>query len=114
MFDSPFGKIGVGICYDLRFVEQSLLMRRRGAVIQVFPGAFNTTTGPPHWELLQRARAVDTQSFVLTASPARSDDPKDYQAFGHSSAIGPWGEVLATCDHGPTTVFATLGEPLQW
>ena len=109
--DTPFGKLGVGICYDMRFSELSLLMREMGASLLVFPGAFNTVTGPAHWELLQRARALDAQSYVLTASPARA--PADsagyqggapYQAWGHSSVVGPWGDVLATTSHEPTIV----------
>lgn len=67
-------QIGVGICYDIRFPELSLLMRRRGADVLVFPGAFNMTTGPAHWELLQRARAVDSQCYVATVSPARNPE----------------------------------------
>mmetsp|Transcript_13588 Transcript_13588/g.32179 ORF Transcript_13588/g.32179 Transcript_13588/m.32179 type:complete len:237 (+) Transcript_13588:381-1091(+) len=108
VFDSPFGKIGVGICYDLRFPELSLLMRNEGARILVFPGAFNLVTGPAHWELLQRARALDTQSFVLTCSPARSEDDQGYKAWGHSTMVDPWGEVVATTEHGPAIVHATL------
>jgi len=109
VIDSPWGRIGIGICYDIRFPELSHVMRRRGADILVFPGAFNCTTGPPHWELLQRARALDTQCFVLTASPARAvDNPSAYQAYGHSSVVDPWGTVLATTEHEPTTVWATL------
>ena len=79
----------------------------RGAQILVFPGAFNTTTGPVHWELLQRARAVDSQCFVLTASPSR-DPAAAYQAWGHSTAVGPFAEVIATCDEAPATVMAEL------
>lgn len=106
-FDTPFGRVGLGICYDIRFPQLSMLLRAAGCSILVFPGAFNTTTGPVHWELLQRARAVDTQCFVLTASPARVPGP-GYQAWGHSSVISPWGEVLATTDEGPATVVADL------
>jgi omega-amidase len=113
--DTPFGKLGVGICYDLRFSELSLLMREMGASLLVFPGAFNTVTGPVHWELLQRARALDTQSFVLTASPARApvgsigyQGAAPYQAWGHSSVVGPWGDVQATTGHEPAIVRHTL------
>jgi len=108
VFDTPWGKVGVGVCYDLRFPEMASVMRQRGAKILVYPGAFNTTTGPLHWELLQRARANDTQSFVLTASPARGDDPTEYQAWGHSSAVDPWGAVIATTNHHPDIVMADL------
>mmetsp|Transcript_21110 Transcript_21110/g.41842 ORF Transcript_21110/g.41842 Transcript_21110/m.41842 type:complete len:345 (+) Transcript_21110:10-1044(+) len=108
-FSTPFGVVGVGICYDIRFPEYALLMQQRGASILVYPGAFNLVTGAAHWELLQRARAVDTQAFVLTASPARSsDDQQGYKAWGHSTVVTPWGEVQATTGHEPSTVFATL------
>lgn len=73
-------------------------------------------TGPAHWELLQRARAVDGQCYVLTASPARMPPPDGgsepkyphYSAWGHSTAVSPWGEVVATCDEGPAMVVADL------
>ena len=72
------------------------------------------TTGPAHWELLQRARAVDGQCYVLTASPARTLPPKKegkyphYSAWGHSTVVSPWGEVVATCDEQPNMVVADL------
>lgn len=79
-------------------------------------GAFNLTTGPAHWELLQRARAVDGQCYVLTASPARSDPPANpedskyphYSVWGHSTAISPWGEVIATCNEEEHVVIVDL------
>jgi len=107
VFDSPYGKIGLGICYDIRFPEYAQVMASEGAKIFIYPGAFNTTTGPAHWELLQRARALDNQAYVLTCSPARNPE-STYQAWGHSSAISPWGEVLATTEHSPALVFAEL------
>jgi omega-amidase len=71
----PGLKLGVGICYDIRFPEYSqLLCQQMGATMLVFPGAFNTTTGPLHWKLLLRARAVDNQCFVAAVSPARSGE----------------------------------------
>ena len=93
-FDTPFGRVAVAICYDIRFAEFAAVMRGAGADILLYPGAFNMTTGPAHWTLLQRARAVDNQAFVAAVSPARSPDPEDYQAWGHSSCVSPWGEVL--------------------
>ena len=72
-----------------------------------FAGAFNMTTGPAHWELLQRARAVDNQVFVATCSPAR-DANASYQAWGHSTVVGPFAEVVATTDEKPGIVYAQL------
>ena len=107
VFETPFGAIGVGICYDLRFPEMSLLLAQKGARMLVFPGAFNTTTGPAHWELLQRARAVDQQCFVATISPSRGPEG-GYQAYGHSSIVNPWGTVIATTGHDSDIVVADV------
>ena len=105
--DTSAGRLGVGVCFDLRFPELAAACANRGAETLVFPGAFNTVTGPVHWELLQRARAVDNQVFVLTCSPARVEGAA-YQAWGHSTAVGPFAEILATTDERPGTVFADL------
>mmetsp|Transcript_16984 Transcript_16984/g.28338 ORF Transcript_16984/g.28338 Transcript_16984/m.28338 type:complete len:296 (-) Transcript_16984:187-1074(-) len=91
--DTPWGVVGVGICYDMRFPEMATVMRQRGAKVMVYPGAFNLTTGPAHWELLQRSRAVDNQVFVATCSPAR-DESAGYKAWGHSTVVSPWGTLL--------------------
>jgi len=106
-FTTPHGIIGVAICYDIRFPELSMLMRRKGASFLVYPGAFNMTTGPAHWELLQRARAVDNQCFVAAVSPARNPSSK-YQAWGHSTLVSPWGDVVVTTDHKPNIVYADI------
>ncbi|KAK9844016.1 hypothetical protein WJX81_001969 [Elliptochloris bilobata] len=105
--DTDAGRLGIGICYDIRFPELAMLYANRGAQLLVYPGAFNMTTGPAHWELLQRARAVDNQLFVATCSPARNPDAS-YQAWGHSTVVSPWAEVLATLDEKPGIVYADL------
>ncbi|CEG48241.1 omega-amidase nit2 [Plasmopara halstedii] len=107
VFDTPYCKMGVGICYDIRFPELSMLMKKQGAQILLFPGAFNLTTGPAHWELLLRARAVDNQLYVAATSPARGPEG-GYQAWGHSTVISPWGEIIATCGHGESIVYAEV------
>lgn len=120
-FTSPFGEIGVGICYDIRFAEMAMLMRQKhNCTILIYPGAFNLTTGPAHWELLQRARALDNQCFVVTASPARTLPPSaeeeklnpskypHYTAWGHSTVVSPWGDVVATTDENSNLVIADL------
>jgi len=96
-FSTPWGHIGLGICYDLRFPElASVLRHERKCEILVYPGAFNTTTGPIHWELLLRARAVDQQCFVIGAAPAAGPNGKsDYPVYGHSRILNPMGEVVA-------------------
>ncbi|KAG2451569.1 hypothetical protein HYH02_004167 [Chlamydomonas schloesseri] len=105
--DTEAGRLGIGICYDIRFPELAQIYAARGCQVLIYPGAFNMTTGPVHWELLAKARAVDNQIFVLTCSPARNPD-SSYQAWGHSTAVGPFAEVLATTEHAPATVLADL------
>ncbi|KAE8714044.1 Omega-amidase NIT2 [Hibiscus syriacus] len=78
-----------------------------GAHLLCYPGAFNMTTGPLHWELLQRARAVDNQLYVATCSPAR-DTGASYIAWGHSTLVGPFGEVLATTEHNEDIIVAEI------
>ncbi len=108
--DTPWGGVGVGICYDMRFPEMALLMRQeKGCNILVYPGAFNMVTGPAHWELLQRARAVDNQVFVVTCSPARDTAPDAvYTAWGHSTIVNPWGEVVQKADSKAAIIYADL------
>jgi len=112
MVDLPWCRMGIGICYDLRFPEQALAMRRRGAKLLVYPGAFNMTTGPAHWSVLARGRACDTQSYVALASPARSSNAEDYQAWGHSMLVGPWADVLVEAEHEPI-VLVTEVDPAE-
>ena len=98
---------GLGICYDIRFPLYAQTLRAQGVDMFIYPGAFNTTTGPLHWELLARARAVDNQSAVIVCSPARSTTAS-YQAWGHSSIVSPWGKVLATTEHQESIVTADI------
>lgn len=109
-FDTPWGRVGLGICYDMRFPALAQLLRAAGASILIYPGAFNMTTGPAHWELLQRSRALDNQCYVAAVSIARNPDPLDkgYKAWGHSTIVDPWGVVVATTEEGPATVTAEL------
>ena len=92
--DTGFGRVGVSVCYDLRFPELARLMALRGAKIFIVPGAFNMTTGPAHWEMLFRARAVDNQVYTLGCAPAR-DPQAGYVSYGNSLVVSPWGEVMA-------------------
>lgn len=86
-------KIGLGICYDIRFEELAKLYRLKGCNMLIYPGAFNMKTGPLHWELLARSRANDNQCYVALISPAR-DENAQYVAYGHSCLVDPWGKVL--------------------
>lgn len=96
VFQTKWGNVGLAICYDLRFPEVANVATRPpySSFMMMYPGAFNTTTGPKHWELLARARAVDNQCFVAVCSSARDLDAK-YHAYGHSLVVDPWGKVIA-------------------
>ncbi|KAI9478787.1 MAG: carbon-nitrogen hydrolase [Benjaminiella poitrasii] len=107
LVDTKYGKLGVGICYDMRFPEMAMVAARKGCLAMIYPGAFNMTTGPMHWELLQRARAVDNQMYVAACGPAR-DVNADYVAWGHSTIVDPKGEVIATCDEKETIIYADI------
>ena len=90
---TPFTKIGLGICYDVRFAEYACALARSEEVgIIVYPGNFNMTTGPKHWELLLRARATDNLVYVAACSQA-SDETAGYVSWGHSMVVDPWGAV---------------------
>ncbi|XP_048350429.1 omega-amidase NIT2 [Sphaerodactylus townsendi] len=107
VFDTPYCKIGLGICYDIRFAELAQIYAQKGCQLLVYPGAFNLTTGPAHWELLQRGRAVDNQVYVVAVSPAR-DEKASYVAWGHSSVVNPWGEVIAKAGTEETVIYADI------
>lgn len=93
IFETEFCKIGVGICYDLRFGEYAWCLAKLEDVgMLAYPGNFNMTTGPLHWELLLRARAVDNQIFIAGCSQAR-DESAEYVSWGNSSVVNPYGEV---------------------
>ena len=93
VIETELAKIGIGICYDIRFVELSRIMALNGAEILIFPGAFNLTTGPAHWEILFRSRALDNQTFTIGVAPALDRDA-NYNSYGHSIAVSPWGELI--------------------
>ena len=97
VIETSYGKIGVCICYDIRFPEFARKMALEGAQLILVPGAFNMTTGPAHWQLTARARALDNQVYYGLCSPARVEGD-GYVAYGHSLVTNPWGEVLGELD----------------
>lgn len=97
VFETEFGKVGVAVCYDMRFPELFRQMAVKGARLICVPAAFNMTTGPAHWHLTARARALDNQVYMALCSPAR-DTSADYIAYGHSLVANPWGEIEAELD----------------
>ena len=107
VFSTPFCRIGLCICYDFRFPELARLMVDRGAEVILVPAAFNMTTGPAHWELLFRSRAVDNQVYTVGTAPARDPDAS-YQSWGHSIVCSPWGDVLRQADERETVFITAL------
>ncbi|PYI21422.1 carbon-nitrogen hydrolase [Aspergillus japonicus CBS 114.51] len=104
-----YGKIGLAICYDIRFPEAAMIAARKGAFLLVYPGAFNTTTGPLHWSLLARGRAVDNQVYTALCSPAR-DLEASYHAWGHSLIVDPSAKVLAETEEKEDIIYADLDD----
>ncbi|BCL74507.1 carbon-nitrogen hydrolase [Jeongeupia sp. HS-3] len=105
VIDTPFGRLGIAVCYDLRFPE---LFRHAGEVdIWVLPAAFTATTGRAHWETLLRARAIENQCFMV-ASGQGGRHPTGRETWGHSMVVDPWGQVLACHEIGPGLACAEL------
>ena len=107
VFDTEFGRMGLCICYDFRFPELARLMVDKGAQVIIVPAAFNMTTGPLHWELMFRQRAVDNQVYTIGAAPAR-DLNAGYHSWGHSIAADPWGKVLMEMEEKPAVKVVEL------
>ncbi|MBR3112796.1 MAG: carbon-nitrogen hydrolase family protein [Methanobrevibacter sp.] len=105
--ETDFGKIGIGICYDIRFPELARVMVENGALILFYPGAFNMTTGPAHWELLFRSRALDNQVFCVGVAPALNKDAS-YHSFGHSIIASPWGEIIAEASEKENLILCEI------
>ncbi|MBM5570410.1 MULTISPECIES: carbon-nitrogen hydrolase family protein [Deefgea] len=104
-FDTPFGRVGLSICYDLRFPE---LFRSVGDVdIWLLPAAFTATTGRAHWEVLLRARAIENQCFVIAPNQGGLH-PTGRETYGHSLIVDPWGQVLNCLPEGEGLVLAEL------
>lgn len=107
VFDTEFGRMGLCICFDCRFVEIARKMALAGAQVILVPAAFNMTTGPAHWEIMHRGRAVDNQVFMIGTSPAR-DLSASYHAWGHSMVVDPWGTVLSLMDEKEGVKLTTI------
>ena len=100
--ETELGAIGLSICYDLRFSEMYRRLVDRGARVLTIPAAFTLTTGRAHWEALMRARAIETQCYVVApAQVGRHDDDGLRESFGHSMIVDPWGHVVARAPDGP-------------
>jgi len=104
-FDAPCGRVGMSVCYDLRFPE---LYRGLGELALILvPSAFTATTGAAHWHLLLRARAVENQCYVLAAAQGGLH-PNGRRTYGHSLLVDPWGEIVAEQAEGPGVVVGDI------
>ena len=107
VFDTEFGKMGVCICYDIRFPEMLRMTVNDGARMVFVPAAFNMTTGPAHWEISFRVRALDNQIYMLGCAPAR-DPSTGYVSWGHSILTDPWGRVVKELDEKEGILLETI------
>jgi len=107
VLDTPFGKIGIAICYDLRFPELFRSMLKEGVEIFIIPAAFTEKTGAAHWELLLRARAVENLCYVIAPNQG-GYHVNGRQTFGHSMVIDPWGKILDCHKHNAGVALADI------
>ncbi len=105
--DTPVGRVGLSICYDVRFPELYQQLRRDGAGLIVVPSAFTQATGTAHWEVLLRARAIENQCYVLAANQS-GRHPGGRETFGHSCLIDPWGEIVDVLAEGEGIVSGAI------
>ena len=109
--ETSLGRIGLSVCYDLRFPELYRVLSAQGAVLLTVPSAFTLMTGKDHWEVLLRARAVENQAYVL--APAQGGrHPGDRLTYGHAMVVDPWGTVVACASEGEGLAMADLDRGL--
>jgi nitrilase len=104
---TPWGELGVAVCYDLRFPELFRLMAERAVSFMALPAAFTQRTGQAHWHTLLKARAIENLAYVVAAAQT-GEHPGGRRTYGHSLIVGPWGEVLADAGTAPGVVMAAL------
>lgn len=107
VFDTEFGTMGLAICFDIRFEETIRLMALKGAKVVLVPAAFNSTTGPKHWELSFRAHSMFNQLYMVGTSDAL-DEEASYHAWGHSILTDPWGMVVEQMGTEPGMMIHTI------
>jgi predicted amidohydrolase len=105
--DAPFGKLGLSICYDLRFPELYRKLVDQGAIALAVPAAFTLHTGKDHWHVLLQARAIESQSYVLAAAQWGHHFDKRV-SYGHAMIVDPWGCVIAQCGEGEGFALAAI------
>jgi predicted amidohydrolase len=110
--DTPWGKIGLSICYDVRFAQLYRRLAQKGAFLFTVPSAFTVPTGSAHWHVLLRARAIENGAFVI--APAQGGEHANgRKTYGHSLIVSPWGEVLAEAGTDPCVIVADIDPELS-
>lgn len=104
--DTPVGRLGLTVCYDLRFPELYSALRSAGAELISAPSAFTAVTGAAHWQVLVRARAIETQCYLLAAGQGGTH-PGGRETYGHSTIVDAWGQVLAEQPQGEAVLLAS-------
>ncbi len=105
--ETPWGPLGMTVCYDLRFPHLYRGLAQRGAVMLSVPSAFTRPTGEAHWEVLLRARAIENASYVFAAAQC-GEHPHGRRTWGHSLIVDPWGEVIAAAGEEPCVIWADI------
>lgn len=105
--ETPWGRLGMTVCYDLRFPHLYRALAQRGALMLAIPSSFQRETGKAHWHTLLRARAIENASFVIAAALC-GDHPGKRMTYGHSLVVDPWGDVLGDGGESPGVVYADL------
>lgn len=110
VFETPFARFGIGICYDIRFYEHAHLLKKiKNIDCLVYPSAFSLPTGQMHWDLLRRIRALDNNVHLITASPSRNwQEPDSYQVYGYSGLVDPYGNIIASLAYDEGIISATI------
>lgn len=112
VIDTPFGHMGIAVCYDLRFPELFRAMLDKKAEVFVLPAAFTAITGKAHWEVMLRARASENLAYVVAAAQG-GFHINSRETYGHSMIIDPWGSVLANLDRGNGVITASISNEFQ-
>ncbi len=105
--DLPWARLGLTICYDLRFAHLNRALAKAGATVLAVPAAFTRTTGEAHWHVLIRARAIETGSWVIAAAQGGSHE-NGRETYGHSMIVDPWGRIVAEAEREPGIIMATI------
>lgn len=105
--ETPFGKLGLAVCYDVRFPEMFRKMHEQNVEVVILPAAFTYTTGAAHWDILVRARAIENQVYVV-ASAQTGVHENQRKTYGHSMIVNPWGVVLAIKPEGQGVIVADI------